>query len=116
MSRDVTVYFRFVCPSRVRHAAPVASQRCHAYTNVIGKSPPHVPVLAVRSSPTLATPVRSGATVLLGAKCGFGIVGKVWFVMVKSEPALFVAVIHTRSACPMSSAVWMYVEDVAPGI
>src|SRR5437016_12444116 len=82
----------------------------------MGRSPPQVPVAAISASPTLATPVTGGAVELLGAKCGFGIVGKVWFVIVKSDPALFVAVIHTRNACPMSSAVWMYVDDVAPGI
>jgi hypothetical protein len=51
--------------------APFVSQRDHAYANEVGR-PDHVPLEEVRVFPSWATPVMTGACVLLGAELATG--------------------------------------------
>ncbi len=75
-----------------------------------------MPMFAVSWRPVVRVPAIAGAFATLGLKCGLSTIGKVWFVIARSEPAMFVPVIQTRIENPMSSVVGVYVLFVAPGI
>ena len=81
-----------------------------------GKSPSYVPTSAVNCRPVVIVPTTVGAVATLGLKCCLSTIGYVWFVIATSEPAMFVPVIHTRIANPMSCTVGVYVLVVTPGI
>src|SRR4029453_10805290 len=52
--------------------APLPSQRCHWYVNVIGFVPDHSPSLATTSSPSCAVPTTAGDSVFAGTTFGSG--------------------------------------------
>jgi hypothetical protein len=61
------IYDKDVAPAMRVQLAPFVSQRDHAYANEVGR-PDHVPLEEVRVFPSWATPVMTGACVLLGAE------------------------------------------------
>ena len=90
---------------------PPVSQRRHWYVNVIGPAPLHVPDVAVTVSPCLTVPTIVGADVLTGAPSLTTALGP---ETAFADPSELEAVTETRSVCPASLLLGLYVCAVAP--
>jgi len=97
----VSVYVLCVAEAIAAHAAPLASQRDHAYAYVM-PVPVHVPGLAVRVCPTTVGPTIVGIAVFGGP--AWPLIVAVALDATVSEPSALDPVTRTRRREPTSPA------------
>src|SRR5947209_7626023 len=110
-SSDPTKYVaRSDAPDAVTHPVPDSSHRSHSYSNVTGSVPVHLPLEAVSSCPSLASPEIEGSSAFFGPTPSTSLVTDDSFSV---DPATFFAVTSTRRVCAASPFWITYVDLVS---